>query len=189
MMGKASHLRDLPYAAECGRWYARRLWLALTLLALVACAPPRVTVALDSLQGLAPIRAQVDPYLLTLTERWATGRMVGEAPVGDLLRQVLVDDPQAPLHLIYVTSQLNVATVVSPMFYRPHAYQARYQLTVRVESLAAGARQTWLQGAGESQSLASPARATGDAITQAVRELYRHLAAQRVARAAQGKGL
>jgi hypothetical protein len=110
-------------------------------------------------------------------------------PVGNLLRQVLVDHPQAPLRLTYVTSQLEVATIVSPTFYRPHAYQARYQLTVRVESPATGAQQAWLHAAGESRNLASAARATHEAVTQAVREFSGRLAAVRNCRAAEGRGL
>jgi hypothetical protein len=155
----------------------RRLGLGLTLLALVACAPQRVTVVPEALQGLAPVSAQVDPHLFTLTEPWVTGGTAGDVPVGDLLRQVLVDEPQAPLHLTYVTSRLHVATVVSPTFYRPHAYQARYELTVRVESPATGARQAWLHTAGESRNLASAARAATEAVAQAVRELSRQFAA------------
>lgn len=150
----------------------RRFGLGLTLLALAACAPQRVTVVPDPLQGLSPFYAQVDPHLLTLTERWVTGGTAGEVLVGDLLRRVLVDDPKAPLRLMYVTSQLKVVTVVSPTFYRPHAYQARYQLTVQVESPATGARRAWLHMAGESRNLVSAARAIDEAITQAVRELW-----------------
>jgi hypothetical protein len=159
----------------------RRLGLGLTLLALVACAPQRVTVVPEALQGLAPLDAQVDPHLFALTECWVTGGTVGEVPVGDVLRQVLVDDPQVPLRLTYITSQLHVTMVVSPAFYRPHAYQARYQLIVHVEAPAPGARQAWLHAAGESRTLVSAARATTDAITQAVRELCRQFAALREA--------
>jgi hypothetical protein len=166
----------------------RRLGLGLTLLALVACAPQRVTVTPGPLQDLAPIPAHVDPHLWALRERWATGGMAGDAPAGELLREVLVDDPQAPLRLTYVTSHLDVATVVSPRFYRPHAYVARYELTVRVELPAIGMRQAWLQGAGESRSLASPVRAIGEAMTQAVRELSGGLAALSEARAAREQG-
>jgi hypothetical protein len=144
----------------------RRLGLGLCLLALVACAP---------------LAAQVDPHLFALTERWASGGMAGEVGVGDLLRQVLVDDPQAPLRLTYVTSQFHVATVVSPTFYHPRAYEARYQLIVHVEAPATGARQAWLHAEGEGRTLVSAARATADAITQAVRELCRHVAAWRQA--------
>ncbi|MGH8063715.1 MAG: hypothetical protein ACRERE_00480 [Candidatus Entotheonellia bacterium] len=43
--------------------------LGLTLLALVACSPQRMTVDLNPLQDFAPILAQVDPHLSTLTER------------------------------------------------------------------------------------------------------------------------
>jgi Tn3 transposase DDE domain len=146
-----------------------------------------VTVVPEGLQGLAPFCAQVDPHLLTLTERWVTGGTAGEVPVGELLRQVLVDDPQASLRLMYVTSQLDVATVVSPTFYRPRAYQARYRLTVRVESPAIGVKQSWLHAVGESRNLVSAARATNDAITQAVREFYGQLAAVQNVRAAFGK--
>jgi hypothetical protein len=113
---------------------SRPLWLGLTLLTLVGCAHPHVTFAPDTLRGVEPISAQVNPHLWRLTERWQTGRTVGEAPVGDLLRQTLVDDPQAPLRVTYVTSHLDIATVVSTTFYPPHAYQAHYQLTVWVES-------------------------------------------------------
>jgi hypothetical protein len=167
----------------------RRLGLGLTLLALVACAPQRVTVTPGPLQDLTPIPAQLDPHLLTLTERWVTGGTAGEVPVGDLLRQVLVDDPQAPLRLTYATSQLDVATVVSPRFDRPHAYVARYRLTVRVESPATGTRQAWLQGVGESRNLASPSRAIGEAVTQAARELSGGLARLWEARVAGEQGL
>jgi hypothetical protein len=159
--------------------HPRQLWFGLTLLVLVACAHQPITVSSDPLQDVAPIQAQVDPYLLTLTERWATGGTSGEVQVGGLFRQVLVDDPQAPLRLMYVSSRLDVATVVSPRFYRPHAYQARYQLTVRVEAPAIGARQAWLRGTGESRSWASAARATGNALTQAVRDLCHQLAVVR----------
>jgi hypothetical protein len=110
-----------------------------------------------------------------------TGRTAGEVPVGELLRQVLVDYPQAPLRLTYVTSQLHVATVVSPVFYRPRAYQARYQLIVQVEAPAIRAWRAWLYAAGEGRTLVSAARATTDAITQAVRELCRKVAARREA--------
>jgi hypothetical protein len=157
----------------------RRLGLGLCLLALVACAPQRVTVVPEALQGLAPISAQVDSRLFALTERWVSGGTAGEAPVGELLRQILVDDPQVPLRLTYVTSQLHVATVVSPTFYRPRAYEARYQLIILVEAPGIEARQAWLHAAGESRTLVSAARATTDAITQAVRELCRQVAAWR----------
>lgn len=167
----------------------RRLGLGLTLLALVACAPQRVTVTPGSLQDIALIPAQVDPHVWALRELWATARLAGDAPVGELLRQVLVDDPQAPLRLTYVTSHLDVATVVSPRWYRPNAYVARYELTVRVESPATGTRQAWLQGTGESRSLVSPVRALGDAITQAVRGFSCQLARLWEARAAGEQGL
>jgi hypothetical protein len=173
----------LPWTARSTKrllaMHPRQLWFGLTLIALVACAHQPITVSPDPLQDLAPIQAQVDTYLLTLTERWATGGTSGEVRVGALFRQVLVDDPQAALRLTYVTSQLDVATVVSPRFYRPNAYVARYQLIVRVESPAIGMRQAWLQGSGESRSLTSAARATNDAIAQTVREFYRQLAAAR----------
>jgi hypothetical protein len=155
---------------------AQRLGLGLTLLTLVACAPQRVTVVPEALQDLAPVSAQVDPHLFTLTEPWVTGGTAGDVPAGDLLRQVVVDEPHAPLRLTYVTSRLHVATVVSPTFYRPHAYQARYELTVRVESPAPGAKQAWLYTAGEGRNLASAARAATEAVAQAVRELCRQLA-------------
>jgi hypothetical protein len=135
-----------------------------------------MTVVPDALQGVVPFCVQVDPHLLTLTERWVTGGTAGNVPVGDRLRQVLVDDPQAPLRLTYITSHLDVTTVVSPTFYRPRAYQARYRLTVWVESPAIGARQAWLQGVGEGRSLAGSARAVDEAVTQVVRELSLHLA-------------
>jgi hypothetical protein len=159
--------------------HPRQLRFGFTLLALVACAHQPITVSPDPLQGIAPIQAQVDSSLLTLTERWTTGGTSGEVRVGALFRQVLVDDPQAALRLTYVTSQLDVTTVVSPRFPRPNAYVARYQLTVRVESPAIGVRQAWLQGIGEGRSLTSAARATNDAIAQTVRELYHQLAAVR----------
>jgi hypothetical protein len=104
-----------------------------------------------------------------MRERWVTASLAGEAPVSALLRQVLIDDPQAPLRLTYVTSHLDVTTVVSPRLSRPNAYMARYQLTVRVESPATGTRRAWLHGTGESRSLVSPVRAIGETITQAVR--------------------
>jgi hypothetical protein len=167
---------------------SHQLWFGFTLLALVACAPQPITVSPDPLQDIRPIQAQVDPHLWTLTERWATGGTSGEVPVGALVRQVLVDDPQAPLRLMYVTSRLDVRTVVSPAFDRPRAYEARYRLSVRVDSPAAGARQVWLEGHGQGRSLASAARATQGAITQAVRELHRHISAVGDARASQGRG-
>jgi hypothetical protein len=157
-------------------------------LALVACAHQPITVSPDLFQDIAPIQAQVDSSLLTLTERWATGGTSGEALVGPLLRQVLVDDPQAALRLTYVTSQIDVATVVSPRFYRPHAYMARYQLTVRVESPAIGVRQAWLHGVGDSRGWMSAARAINDAIAQAVEEFCRQLAVVRDAFVARGRG-
>jgi hypothetical protein len=169
--------------------HPRQLWLALTLQALVACAAQRVTVTPGPLHDIVPIPAQVDPHLLALRERWATASMAGDAPVSDLLRQVLVDDPQALLRLTYVTSHLDVATVVSPRFYRPNAYVARYRLTVRVESPATGTREAWLQGTGESRSLVSPVRAIGDAMTQAVRGFSCRLTRLWEARAAGEKGL
>lgn len=167
---------------------SRRLWYGLILLAFTACASQRVTVAPDLIQDIAPIPAQVDPHLWTLHERWAAAGTSGEVHVGALVRQVLVDDPQAPLRLTYVTSQLDVRTVVSPTFDRPRAYEARYRLSVRVESSATRVRQAWLDGRGESRSLASAARSTQGAITQAVRELYRHIRAVGDARVLQGKG-
>src|SRR5262245_28353331 len=97
--------------------------LGLTFLALVACAPPRVTVVPEPLEGLAPCAARVDPRLFARTERWTSGGTAGEVAVGAWLRQVLVDEPWAPLRLTYVTSRLDVATVVSPTFYRPRAYR------------------------------------------------------------------
>jgi hypothetical protein len=166
----------------------RRFGLGLTLLALAACAPPHVTVTPGPLQDLAPLPAQVDPHLLTLTEHWVSGGTAGDVPVGDRLRQVLVDEPQSPLRLTYVTSHLDVATVVSPTCYRPRASQARYRLTVRVESPAMGTRQAWLQGTGESRSLAGPARAAHEAITQAVRDLSGRLARLGDARTAGAQG-
>jgi hypothetical protein len=108
--------------------------------------------------GLAPLAAQVVPCLFELTERWGSGGTAGEVAVGDLLRQVLVDDPRAPLRLTYVTSQLHVATVVSPTFYRQRAYEARDQLIVHIEAPATGARQAWLHAEGESRTLVSAAR-------------------------------
>jgi hypothetical protein len=166
----------------------RRLGCGVILLALAACASQRVTVAPDPIQDITPIPAQVDPHLWTLHERWAAAGTSGEVHVGTVVRQILVDDPQAPVRLTYVTSQLNVRTIVSSTFDRPRAYEARYRLSVRVESSAAGVRQAWLEGRGESRSLASAARATQGAITQAVRELYRHLRAVGDARVLQGKG-
>jgi hypothetical protein len=179
-------------ARSTERLYAmhpRQLWVGLTLLALAACAHQPVTGAPDPLQDIAPIQVRLDSYLMTLTERWATGGTSGEVHVGALFRRVLVDDPQAPLRLTYVTSRLDVATVVSPMFYRPHAYHARYQLTLQVESPAIGTRQAWLQGTGESRSMASAERATSDALTQAVRELCHQLAAVRDTWVSQRRGL
>ena len=168
--------------------HSHQRWVGLTLLAFVACTHQPVTVAPDGLQDIAPLQAQVDSYLMTLTERWATGGTSGEVQVGAFLRRVLVDDPQAPLRLRYVTSQLDVATVVSPTFYRPHAYQARYQLTLQVESPAIGTRQAWLQGTGEGLSMVSVERAIRDALTQAVRGLCHQLVALRDARVFQGGG-
>ena len=167
---------------------SRQLWLWLTLMALVACTHPRVTVAPDPLQGIVPIQAQVDPQLSMLTEGWATASTSGEVLVGDLLQQILVDDPQAPLRVTYVTSQLHVATVVSTTFYRPDAYRARYQLTVWVESPGTSARQAWLAGIGEGWSLASAGRAAHEAITRAVQDLFRHLAAMWDTRATRVRG-
>lgn len=152
------------------------MWLGLTLLALAACAPQHVTVVPEALQEIAPLPARVDPYLFALTEHWVSGGTAGDVPVGELLRQVLIDDPRATLRLTYVTSWLHVATVVSPTFYRPRAYQARYRLTVRVESPAIGVGQAWLQGTGDSRSLAGPAQATHEAVTRAVRDLSGRLA-------------
>jgi hypothetical protein len=166
----------------------RRLGLALALLALGACAPQRVTVVPEALQDLAPVCARVDPHLWALTERWVTGGTAGDVPIGERLRQVLADDPQAPLRLTYVTSQLEVATIVSPTFDRPRAYQAHYRLTVRVESPALGVRQSWLQAIGERRTLASAARAANAAITRAVREFSGQLAAVPHVRAAEGRG-
>ena len=60
----------------------RRLGFGLFLLALVACAPPRMTVVPEPLQGLAPCAAQVDPHLFALTEHWASGGTAGDVPVG-----------------------------------------------------------------------------------------------------------
>ncbi len=99
----------------------REVLLSLALLALVACQRARVTFAPDALQGVEPLPAQVDPYLWALTEHWQTLRASGHAPVGEVLHQVFVDDPQAPLRLTSVTSQLDVRAVVSPTFYRPRA--------------------------------------------------------------------
>ena len=166
----------------------RRLGLALALLALGACAPQRVMVVPEALEALAPVCARVDPHLWALTERWVSGGTAGDVPVGERLRQVLADDPQAPLRLTYVTSQLEVATVVSPTFHRPRAYQAHYRLTVRVESPALGGRQGWLQAIGEGRTLASAARAANDAITQAVWAFSGQLAAVPHVRAAEGWG-
>ena len=50
-----------------------RLWLGLTFLALVACAPRHVTVVPEALRDLAPLPARVDPHLFALTEHWVTG--------------------------------------------------------------------------------------------------------------------
>jgi hypothetical protein len=147
--------------------------------------PQHVTVAPAPIEDVAAIPVQVDPHLWTLNERWAGGTS-GAAPAGTLLRQALVDDPQAPLRLTSVTSQLDVRAVVSPTFYRPRAYEAQYRLSVRVES-SATARQVWLEGRGERLSLASAARTTQGAITQAVRALYRHLSAVGDTRTSQGR--
>jgi hypothetical protein len=165
----------------------RLMGLGLMSLALIACVSPCVTVVPEALQDVAPLPARVDPHLFALTERWVSGGTAGAVPVGDLLRQVLVDDPQAPLRLTYVTSHLDVATVVSPIFYRPRAYQARYHLTVRATSVTTGVRQAWLQGVGESRSLAGVARATHEAVTQAVRDLSGRLARRWEADGAGGK--
>jgi hypothetical protein len=70
----------------------RRLGFGLTLLALIACAPPRVTVVPEPLQGLVPCAARVDPHLFALTEHWASGGTTGDVPVGELLRP----EPWAP---------------------------------------------------------------------------------------------
>jgi hypothetical protein len=179
----------LPDATRAFRRTLQRLGLRLTLLALAACAPPHVTVVPGLLQDVVPMPAHVDPRLFALTERWVSGGTAGDAPVSDLLRQVLVDEPQAALRLTYVTSHLDVATVVSPKFYRPHAYVARYRLAVRMESPATGTRQAWLQGVGESRSLAGPTQAADEAVTQAVRELSRQLARRWDACMARGKDL
>jgi hypothetical protein len=195
MRGKAESAAFPTSVKEVVASFAReeavlvRMWLGLTLLALVACAPRHVTVTPGPLRDLAPLPARVDPHLFALTEHWVSGGTAGDAPVGEWLRQVLADDPRAPLHLTYVTSHLDVATVVSPTFYRPRAYQARYRLTVRIESPATGTRQAWLHAAGEGRNLASAARATHDAITQAVWELSGRLAAVRNGRMAEGWGL
>lgn len=149
--------------------------------------PQHVTVAPAPIEDVAAIPVQVDPHLWTLNERWAGGTS-GAAPAGTLLRQALVDDPQAPLRLTYVTSRLDVRTVVSPTFDRPRACETRYRLSVRGDSPAAGARPVWLEGRGEGRSLASAALATHGAITQAVRALYRHISAAGDARIAQGRG-
>jgi hypothetical protein len=61
-----------------------------------------------------------------LTERWQTWGALGHALVGEILHQIFVDDPQAPLRLTYVTSHLDVSTAVSPIFYRPHRHRAQY---------------------------------------------------------------
>jgi hypothetical protein len=167
----------------------RQFCLELACVALLACTPQYVTVAPEPLQEIVPIFVQVDPHLSTLTERWATASTSGEAAVGTLLRQVFIDDPQAPLRLTYITSQLDVTTVLSPMFYRPPMYQASYHLIVRVESPTSGMRQAWLQGTGEGRSWASAARATSDAITEAVRALCHQLSAAGGARASHGAGL
>jgi hypothetical protein len=93
---------------------------AIPCLALVACVPQHVTVAPAPIEDVAAIPVQVGPHLWTLNERWAGGT-AGAAPAGTLLRQALVDDPQAPLRLTSVTSRLDVRAVVSPTFYRPRA--------------------------------------------------------------------
>jgi hypothetical protein len=98
-------------------------------------------------------------------------------PVGALGRQAPVDVPQAPLRLTYVTSGLDVRTVVSPAFDRPGAYEARYRLSVRVDSRAVGSRPAWIERRGEGRSLASATRSTDGAITQAVRALYSQIRA------------
>jgi hypothetical protein len=134
------------------------LGLGLTLLALVACAPQRVTVVPEALQDLSPLSVWGDPHLFALMERWVSGGTAGEVAVRELLPQVLVDDLQAPLRLTHVTSLLHVATVVSPVFDRPHAYEARDQLIVHVTAPATGERRAWLHAAGESRTLVSTAR-------------------------------
>jgi hypothetical protein len=120
----------------------------LPLLALVACTHPPGTVAPDPCRDIAPRQAQGEPSLGTLTARGATGGTSGDARGGPLLGQILVAAAPAPRRLTSVTTPLDVATVVSPTVSRPRADQARAQLTRRVESLALGARQAWLQGTG-----------------------------------------
>jgi hypothetical protein len=148
--------------------HRREVLLSLALLALVACQHARVTFAPDALQGVEPLPAQVDPDLWALTERWQTWSASGHAPVGEVLHQVFVDDPQAPLRLTYVTSHLDVSTAVSPIFYRPHRHRAQYQLMVCVETPATDPGHACMAGVGEGQSGASAARASQEAITQAV---------------------
>jgi hypothetical protein len=145
----------------------RDVLLSLALLALVACQHERVAFAPDALQGVEPLPAQVDPDLWALTEHWQTWRASGHAPVGEVLHQVFVDDPQAPLRLTYVTSHLDVSTAVSPIFYRPHRHRAETPATDTGHALMAGI--------GEGQSGASAARASQEAITQAVHALARRL--------------
>jgi hypothetical protein len=154
-----------------------RLALMLGLLVSVGCQPPHVTLAPAPLPGLAPLHAQVDPVLCTLTERWEGRSGSGDVAVGDLLCPLLVDDPQAPLRVTYVTSHLEVSTVVSRLFYRPHRHHAWYQLSVRVDAPAPGARQAFLAGRGEGHSGGSAARAVSGAIHQAVQDLMRQLVA------------
>ena len=140
----------------------RVVLFSLALLALAACQHERVSFVPDAMQDVAPIPAQVDPELWALTERWATWLTSGEASVGEVLPQILMDDPQALLRLTYVT-------------YRPNLHRARYQLTVRVESPAIGVGQAFIEGRGEGQSTVSAGRASQEAITQAVRALARTL--------------
>lgn len=165
----------------------REVLLSLALLALVACQHARVTFAPDALQGVEPLPAQVDPDLWALTERWQTWSASGHAPVGEVLHQVFVDDPQAPLRLTYVTSHLDVSTAVSPIFYRPHRHRAQYQLMVCVETPATDPGHACMAGVGEGQSGASAARASQEAITQAVRALARRLASWTRGRGGQAK--
>ena len=64
---------------------------------------------------------------------------------------------------------------MSRIFYHPNLYSARYQLTVRVTPPATGVGQMFVGGRGEGQSGVSAARASQEAITQAVRGLARTL--------------
>jgi hypothetical protein len=163
-------------------WPGRGQWVMGGLIALglglLGCSQ-HFTVGFKESEGLAvpaKVRAQVDPRLWELRERWETWSASGEVEVGQALHYVLEQDPAASGRLSYVTSRLSVSTGVGVgvSFYNPNTHQVSYNLTV---TWARGERVSVLDSLGQGRSGTSSAAATEEAVQAAVLDLYRKVSA------------